>query len=474
MAHDPSPSFAQRYGLWWRLLAIAIVFLIGAAGIWLALRSDEGLDIGMSDLVHGEARRLEPMQPAGAPLRTDQGGTDRVYLLSTQQETIIPLRLRRSLSERAPRHLLHVDLWAIDVASARLAWRKRLRTYEGQARRGIDLRSFDLFGADGGTLWLNVREPLAVALSDGRILADGARIDAANPRVAGKRVDRLGYVGFGKHGLQLTLDDATQWRIDGVDFTAQPRDTPARDPARIVAPEKAHTSTDRFQLRGLPIGDRWLGMLTDAEAELLSKPPVVPGRKPGERRGVMEEFLESQHVPQPLTPHPQPYRLWSARVVQVSAAPRGWSKDLPDNWGMRPQFSDYAPLPEAPSFLQAGLLGNGVGEIPLWYRQPDSVLVLHYDKIGGAGHLQVTRVAGPGGNIVWKTALPLHDLQAVMRREGLPLALFGSEDVEVEAPKRDEEPIVTHRRIVTLDTASGRALPFDLTAESLKIAAAPE
>jgi len=472
MADDSTPQSAPRQ-LLWRLLAIVFVLLFGAAGIWLALRSDEGADIGLADLVRGEARRLEPMQPAGAPLRTDQGGADRVYLLSTQQETIVPLRLRRSLNAREPRQLLHVDLWAIDVADAKLAWRKRLRTYEGQARRGIDLRSFDLFGADRGTLWLNVREPLAVALSDGRILADGARIEAVNPRLAGKRVDRAGYVAFGSHGLQLTLDDATQWNIDGTDFSARPRATTARDPQRIVAPEKAHTSTDRFQLRGLPIGDRWLGMLTDAEAEQLSKPPVVPGRKPGERRGAMEEFLESQHVPQPLEPRPQPYRLWSARVAQVSAAPRGWSKDLPDNWGKRPQFSDYAPLPEGPSFLQAGLLGNGVGEIPLWYRQPDSVLVLHYDKIGGAGHLQVTRIAGPAGNIVWKAALPLHDLQAVMRREGQPLALFGSEAVEVEAPARDEEPVVTHRRIVSLDTATGRVLPFDLTAESLKIEAAP-
>jgi hypothetical protein len=458
----------RRYGLWWRLLAFAALLLLGAAGLWLALRSDEGVDIGVADIVRGEVRRLEPMQPAGAPLRTAQGGVDRVYVLGSQSETIVPLRLFPDHGPRAPRQYLHVDLWAIDAATARLAWRKRLRTYEGNARRNMDLRAFDLLGADGGTLWLSVREPLAVSLSDGRVLADGARIDALNARLAGKRVDRPGYMAFGRNGLQLTLDDATQWNIDSADFSARPREVPARDPARIVGPAQARTSTQQFQVRGLPMEGRWLGVLTDAEADVLRNPPVVPGRDPGERRGAMYDFLASQHVPQRLEPHPQAYRLWSARVAQVSAAPRDWAKELPDHWGTRPAFSDYAPLPEAPAFLQAGLLGDGIGDVPLWYRGPDSVLVLHYDRIGGAGHLQLARIAGPAGRSVWQAALPLDALNAVMRKDGASLLLSGSEEVENATAARDEAPVTTQRRIVSVVTASGRVLAFDLTAESLR------
>ncbi|MEO6365797.1 MAG: hypothetical protein ABIO38_07115, partial [Luteimonas sp.] len=171
------PRTRQPLSVVWRLLALVLVLPVLAIGGWLLYRSDAGIGTGLAELASGESRTLWPMAPAGEPLRTDQGGTDRVYILATQAERIVPLRLR-NVTPRPPRQMLHVDLWAVDAVTAKLAWRKRLRTYEGASREGIDLRSFDMFGADGGTLWLSAREPLAVALSDGRILADGARIDA--------------------------------------------------------------------------------------------------------------------------------------------------------------------------------------------------------------------------------------------------------------------------------------------------------
>lgn len=466
------PRTRQPLSMVWRLVALVLVLPVVAVGGWLVYRSDAGIGTGLAELARGESRRLSPMAPAGPPLRTDQGGADLVYVLATQSERIVPLRLRK-VTPRPPRQLLHVDLWAVDAVTAKLAWRKRLRTYEGAAREGIDLRSFDLFGADGGTLWLSVREPLAVALADGRVLADGARIDAVNARLPGKRVNDLGYVAFGRHGLQLTFDNASQWRIDGTDFSAAPRDTPARDPARIVAPSKLG-ATDRFQMRGLPLGERWLGVLTDGEADVLQKRVVVAGREPGERRGVMEDFLEGQHVPQALSPELRPYRLWGAHVKQVSAAPRGWPANLPDKWGTRPSFSNYAVLKDAPSFLQAGLLGDGFSEVPFWYRAPDSVLVLHRDKIGSAGRLQLDRIAGPAGRVVWKQALPFARLDAVLGKQDAPTLLFGSEERVNPNVGRDEEPVITHHHIVSLDPATGRTAVLDLTAESLRMDAVVE
>ncbi len=452
-----------------RLLAgvgvIALVVL-GSLGL-LLLR--EGDDAELRELLTtGEVRELQPALFQSAPLRTAQGGADRVYLVSSQSETITRIADRRS---RRPsrRELLHFDLWAIDPTTATVAWRKRLRTLEGAQRAGVDLRSFDLLGVDGRTLWLTLDGPLGVSLVDGNVVADGARIDAANPAMAGKRVNDPGYIAFGRHGLQLTLSDASQWRIDANGLRAAPRDTPVRDPRGIVPPaDYARGASSTFMTRALPIGERWLGLMTEQEAELYRNPPVVPGRAPGERPGAMQQFLEANHVPPPLhQPAPQPYRLWAARVVRVSAAPPDWPREWPDNWGTRPQFSAYEVLPDAPGFLRAGLLRDSAKhDQALWYRQPDSVLVLHADKLGKEGRLQLTRVSGPVGKPVWSVVLPMDDLHAVMPKEQ-DLVLLGSEPPPASADQKTtgQGP---HLKLVRVDARTGGTKTLDLTAKSLE------
>ncbi|KAF1708048.1 hypothetical protein CSC73_10505 [Pseudoxanthomonas sacheonensis] len=442
-------------------LGVVLVVLVGTAGLWVL---QQGGSAGLRQvLTTGGFKQLQPALFQSAPLRTDQGGADRLYLLSTQSETITGAMGRRS-NNRVRRELLHVDLWAIDPATATVAWRKRLRTYEGTERSGRDLRGFALLGADGKTLWLTVDGPLGVSLADGSVVADGARIDAANPAMAGKRVDEPGYIAFGRHGLQLTLNDASQWRIDASDLSAAPRDTDVRNPAGIVPPAKSG-STSNFMTRALPIGERWLGVMTDQEAEFYRNKPVIPGRDPNERPGAMQQYLEANHVPAPLEPKPQQYRLWGARVQQVSAGPPDWPKQLPDRWGKRPKFSHYRVLPESPRFLRAGLLHDGnQPEQALWYRQPDSVLALHSDKLGQQGRLQLTRVSGPLGKPVWSLALPMDQLRSVMRKDN-DLLLLGSEPPAAADEKSQEEG--PHVKAVRVDVATGRIAALDLTAQSL-------
>ena len=446
------------------LAPLAILLVLLGAGLML---HGETRRLLSALLVDGERRELQPAIFQGPPLRTANGGRDLVFLVSTQSEAVIGVSRRPARVFR--RDYLHIDLWAVDAASATVAWRKRLRSFEGSEREGRILPGFELLGADGGTLWVNVEGPLGVALSDGHIVADGARIDERNPQFPGKRVDEPGYVAFGRHGLQVTLDDASQWRIDAHDLRAEPRDTPVSDPARIVAPA-LRAATSAFQVRALPIANRWLGLLTEKEARHLGHPPVVQGRDPDERPGAMQQFLERNHVPPPLhEPLPEPYRLWGARMEQVSAAPPDWPKDWPDRWGTRPEFSEYKVLPDSPTFLRAGLLRpHRDGDIPFWYRDPDSVLVLHADRLGVAGRLHLTRIAGPRGTTVWRAALPFTELDSVMHRDA-DLVLWGrgptrgsSADGSAAAP--------AHQMFVRIDTATGKALVRDLTLESLDMA----
>ena len=463
---EPDSQAPGSIGLAARLLVIALLVLVlGYVGYLAIVLGPDLATLDWAALMRGYERILEPAELRGPPLRTAQGGVDRVYLLTTQSERIVPLRLGRVAAMKA-RQLLHVDVWAFDASTGQPAWRRRVRSFEDRG-----LLNFETLGADGVTLWLFVREPLAVSLQDGALVADGARIEAANPSMAGKRVDQPGYVAFGAQGLQLTLSDSTQWIVDGDTFAAQPRATAPGTADGIVVPAHDAPYTHQFQLRGLPLGTMWLGVLTDEEAATLQAEPVVPGAEPGERRGAAADFYERQHVPGELSAGPVPYRLWSAAVARVSAAPSGWSAELPDNWGTRDKFSDYKPLPEAPAFLQAGLLGDGRSERPFWFRKPDSVLVLHHDKLGDAGRLRVARVSGPAGRVIWDAALTLAALETSMFGEST-LAFVGTAPNPAHDP-RSEVSRETHETLVVLNVASGDVARYDLTAESVVEAEAP-
>lgn len=447
-------------GLGLATLAVAVVALVA---VWRL----GGGPVVREFLLTGEVREMEPAQFQSAPLRTAQGGRDLVYLLSTQSETVTSRSRRGSGSRR--REYLHVDLWAVDPIALQVAWRRRVRSFSGRDRPGRDLRAFSILGADGDVLWLGVNGPRGVALADGHDIADGALLDRHNPQFAGRRVDEPGFIAFGRHGLQLTLDDASQWRVDAATLQAAPRDTPLPDPTRVTPPAMTgHGSATAFRLRGARIGDRWLGVLTDREADFYGRPPVVPGRGPDEQAGVMFDHLESQHVPPRLVEtEAVPYRLWSARVTEVSAAPRGWPAHMPDNWGTRPRYSDYAVLPDAPTFLRAGLLReHPLAEHPLWYRAPDSILVIHVDRLGAAGRLQLSRIAGPSGTPVWQAPLPFDRLDAVLRGDR-DLVLLGTVPPAPGAtPGPDAGP--AHRALAAIDIASGRTRVLDLGAESLR------
>jgi hypothetical protein len=445
------------------VVALLLAVLLGYVG-YLAIALGPRLrTLTATSFLRGYERILEPAELRGRALR---GPGDRVYLLTTQSERIVPVRFRHAGNEGRARRMLHVDLWAFDARAARPVWKKRVRTFEDGGAI-----TFELLGLDGGTLWLFVREPIAVAAADGTIIADGARLEAQNPPLAGKRIDEHGYVAFGGQGLQLTLTDSTQWAVDGA-LHAERRETAPAGRPEIVLPAPEAASTDRFKMRGLRIGETaWLGVLTDDEAKRLGNDPVVPGRDPSEPRGVMYDFLAAQHVPGDLHgTEPLPYRLWSATVKKVSAAPRDWPKELPDRWGTRDEFSDYKALPEAPGFLRAGLLGDGTSPNPFWVRDPDSVVVLYHDKLGPTGRVHVARVTGPTGKVAWDTALPIADVSAALfgpeGQRATSIAFVGSEP----NPAYDRESELSrerHEKVVAVDVASGAPATFDLTERSV-------
>jgi hypothetical protein len=451
---DSERTAGARIGLRWlrraALLAAVLVALhldLGswdAAVGWLSDRADAG----------------QPLHGIGAPIRVADDGRDRVFLLTSQDQ----LQHRRRLGIRTvpAASETQLDLWAFDVDGMRPLWRRRVLAGERSALSGQRL-----LGADGGRIWLYADGLHGVDLVDGAPAAGPGDLARRNPEVAGLLPSDPGRYGFDAGGVHLVDDAARRWWLDTATARLQPQPSPLpRRPGTVVpAWYQAHYS-DNFKARGLDLERRWLGLLDAGEAQRLAAPPQVPGAGPGERPGAVAHHLAGLHTPNLIGPlGANRYRLWRAQIVQVSAAPPGWPKSLPDNWGTRHQYRGFAPLPLAPEFLDAGLLVAEPGKPPLLLHDPDSVLVLHRDRLGIGGRLQLARATGPEGAIAWTSPLPLTVLQAVLPGER-SLVLYGQRPGDGDGP-----PVAV---LVAVDLDGGRVTSFALDSAGALFAAAGE
>jgi hypothetical protein len=451
-------SAGARIGRWLRRAA-----LLGA--VLAALH----LDLGSWDAAVGwlsdRADAGQPLHGIGAPVRVADDARDRVVLLTSQDQ----LERRRRLGIRTvpAGSQTQLDLWAFDVAAMRPMWRRRVLAGERSALSG-----HRMLGVDGGRVWLYADGLRAVDLADGARVGGPADLARLNPDVAGLLPSDPDRYGFDARGVHLVDDAARRWRLDSATgrlqpLPAQPQSSPPPRRAGTLAPAWFQANYgNSFKSRGLDLERRWLGLLDADEAGRLAAPPQVPGAKPGDRPGAAAHHYAGLHTPNLIGPlGANRYRLWRAQIVQVSAAPPDWPKSLPDNWGTRDQYRHFAALGLAPEFLDAGLLVAEPGRSPLLLRDPDSVLVLHRDRLGIGGRLQLARVAGPDGALAWNSALPLTLLQAVLPGQR-SLVLYGQRHDDAGGP-----PVAV---LVAIDLKSGEVTSFAFDRDGASFAAAGE
>lgn len=451
---DQPPTDRRRtVMLWLRRLAVVATIIIAAH---LDLRTWNAF----VDWIFDRADAAEPLRIFGAPMVVERDEEITVYLTTARRQLH---RQTRWWLRRIPGHgELQVDLWAFDGTTAQPRWHRRVL-----AEREGSMSDMALLGIQGETIWLYAQGLRAIRISDDGTSVDAAAaIQARNPALAGKLVSSPRYYGMDAAGLYLTDADARQWRIDATDFTARAVDNvPALPRNDVVLPAAFNVaSRTSFTARGMDLGSNWLGLLSVTEFTRLAAPLEFPGAKKGERPGALAQHMAGMHTVNYLPPlhDEQRYRLTRARVEQVSAAPAGWPKELPDNWGTRPEYSDYAYLPDAPEFLGAGLLDRGSGKDPVWLLQPDSVLVLHRDKLGENGRLHLARVAGPAGRVVWNRALPLSLLQSSIVI-GDRAILFGREYLPTD-PKVTRDPYHdANEQLATVDLRDGAMRAFNIS-----------
>jgi len=369
-----------------------------------------------------------PASVQDPPLRTatvaSEGG-DRVFLITSQWKTF----RTRGTSTGTSYTRLFVDVWGFDARTATPVWRHRLTDDRGGVNMGRRV-----LGLQGGTLWVfDGARILGLSPKDGRTIADPAAFEAANPALKGVMPNDLQFIRFDPQGLSFTAADGRDWRLTGQGAATRP-DGPRLDlDAQRAAPQPGvalparsagGNGTWAFYTRGLNIrGTMWLG--------LLAEPEVAGFRDQGEIGGV-----DPQRYPRT--------RLWRAFIGSKETF-----------FGPRATFRDFKPLPEGPEYLTAGLLQDGrcCHNIPILLFKPDSVLVLHRDRLGEGGRLRLTRATGPLGKPAWTVDLPLEAIEDVMPGEG-SLVLVG---------RREEPPLFNTRnarpesvdQLVSIDLATG-------------------
>ncbi|MCW1922323.1 hypothetical protein OKA05_07140 [Luteolibacter arcticus] len=424
-----------------KILTILLV-LGGAALFWMG-RWQSQLTLSTPEILGGPVR-----------LKDDQG--DRLYYLTSQWEKRISRVGSRSTSSRRTTSWLHIDLWAIDAATAQPVFRKRLKKDKAHGDSSA-------MGLEQGVLWARIPELAGIRLADGVIVADAAKIEARNPSLAGLMPKPPGVGMFLPESMQplafdpdagmiVRLDDARKVRIDPVTLEATPYVPLSEEKKREAKASKdgVEKATVRAKVERLSNGMEWRAMVRgvtmprpDGEQDWLGLLSESELAEATERKTVSSQMNFTE---------PMRHRLYRARF-----------KNVQDFLGVGFRFLDPSPLPESPEFLMAGLLTQDAPtwdqQSALWRRNPDSVFVLSRDRLGEAGRMQIARISGPAGRPVWSKALPLSAMSTWLPAERHALML--GPDPSAQHSPMAEEGENTVMQIVSIDLDTGEIKSFN-------------
>lgn len=279
---------------------------------------------------------------------------------------------------------LHWDVFAFNGKNLTRPWTTRLSSI----RHGQRDTEAGILGLSHNTLWVWADGLMGVALDDGKVKADAASIEAANPQLRGVMPATRRQLYF-DDGLMLITGDGRRWRVDNetlhatMDTSATPVKTtimgqpiPRATDSLNVLPTSETWQEHSYKSRSYVVGHTWYGMMHPSEVELQRRDPHTQDFNSGMR-----------------------YRLWSSPLRDTLDRMRQPAK-LP---------LDFAPLAPSPEFLDGGLLTipdaqgrNGVVGIA----NPIRFFVLHQDRIDESAK-QILTCIRLDGRVCWDAPLEM-------------------------------------------------------------------
>ncbi|MBA3963658.1 MAG: hypothetical protein H0X40_17410 [Chthoniobacterales bacterium] len=387
------------------------------------------------------ASSFRPPEREGPPALVQQEKEPRFWLLLKQEEQRTERVGSYASSQAETASYYHFDLQAHDPATAGRLWKKRLRTVREEA--GGRTTQARILGQDGEVVWLFLDDgPVALSSKDASQLADRATIEQRNPALHDLIPKELNFYAY-DGGLVLIAADARRFRIRAGDFVAEPYTAPNESYFRDVHSRSTvwdgSYATRDFLVRQMMLNGRWIGFFTAAEAEDAGKDDFGRKLATGEPGSKPEE---------PIYHWQQARRtFWSARI--------GKTKEFPE--GTHDRLFDVTRIPDAPEFLEAGLLIQQGTKRALRLHDPDGFLVLHRTRLGEEGRLGLTRL-DDNFKTKWTATLPLHELHNRYESPG-HLLLFGSVQQTNGAVTGGSE------HLVALNLADGKTQSWNVNAE---------
>ena len=424
--------------------------IVPVARRWHAC-SSLGLLFAVLLLAGCSSSHFDPPQMQGSPAMVDDGGKQRLWVLSKQEE-------QRQVGVGGGAHntenwrtdtFFHFQVQAFDPIAAKPLWNKRLLTLGDPDAKGtqpsrvigsaVDAR---LLGQDGALVWLLIGDaPFAVNAADGSIVADGDKLQQANPELKGLLPSEAKHYGFDR-GLVLMTADARQFVVRGPEQKAVAW-TPPAPPAEPEGKLQANGTHElvpmlplgEMQVRQVTLDGQWLGLYSEKEAADAGNDDW--GRKLRYPYQVLDEGSLARRT------------FWRAKIVNAQRFDDKFQR-----------LSELTPIDGAPVLLKGRFQTAGFTGRPLVLESPASVLVWHSTRIDDAGRMALTRL-GADLKPLWQTELPLSETDMVRRIRTWRL----SDHFVVVGELQSENAGVTSRvpQLVSVDLKSGQMRSSELT-----------
>ncbi len=381
---------------------------------------------------------FEPPQRQGPPGLVTQGTEPRLWLMVKQEErkqVSGPAGTRFSASSVRWETRYHFELRAHDTKTTQPVWKKRLLTL--REKDGGHAAQARILGQDRDSVWLFVHDqPIAVAIADGAVIADRARIEQANPKLKGLIPSELKFYTY-DNGLVITTADARRIYVRGPDYVATSYKPASEEVFRHLAFMSTTWNggfrTRDFLLRHGTVGGRWVGLYSDAEAADAANDPS--GDKLKDPRRVRDEGAMARRS------------FWTARIGKSGESSKG----------RRDRLAEVVRLAGAQEMLQAGMLPAAGSMDPLQLKNPDGIVVLYRTRVDTEGRLAIARL-DKDFREQWTRILPFPELT---NRWEFPdrLLLMGAIQHAEGGVSRWQD------FIVALDLRDGRMQAWNLTFE---------